>query len=165
MTDLIRVIVCIPSIRIQREIAVSPKMMVSDLKKYLPNPDFELVFQGGMLFGHHTLDSCAVRNGAYLIAVSKTTESTAAWIRLTANDDAFAREKRPPMSPEMVSEYARLTDLKMTRISGRPGMEKRLEELFLRRRELPQPVYKTVIGERPEKPCEEQMPFIWHSAV
>ena len=67
MTDLIRVIVYLPSIRMRREIAVSPKMMVSDLKKYLPNPDFELVFQGGMLFGHHTLDSCAVRNGACLI--------------------------------------------------------------------------------------------------
>ena len=158
-------IVYLPSIRMRREIAVSPKMMVSDLKKYLPNPDFELVFQGGMLFGHHTLDSCAVRNGACLIAVSKKTESTAAWIRLTANSDGIAREARPPMDPALVSEYARLTDLKMTRISGRPGMDKRLEELFVRRREIPQPVYKTVIGERPEKPSEEQMPFIWRSAV
>ena len=162
MSQAIRVTVCIPSIRIRREISVSPKMMVQDLKKCLPTPDCDLVFGGSTLIETVPLDFYSVCDGSFLVALNKSNESADVWVRMTEDNEAFSQRMRTMGNPKVSSEYARLKDLRMTRLSRRPGMLSRIETLCRQQVEVPKrQSSKTIIGEAVAEPSTTALPVFW----
>ena len=164
MTDCIRVIVCIPSRCIRREIRVNPKMMIQDLKRFLPNPDCDLVYAGATLIETMPLAFYSVNDGDYMVALSKSNESSSIWVHMTEDNEAFSERMRSLVDPQLSSEYARIKDLKMMRIAERPSVLAKLGALYStsERQAGPSKRVPTVIGEPSEGPNNSALPVPWN---
>jgi hypothetical protein len=122
MSDSIRVIVCIPSISLRRQLRVSPSMTISDLKGLLPRPDFQLIFGGSPLAERMPLAFYSVADGDCILALSNDPDSIQTWSRVTGDSQAFTERMRTISDHRLSPEVARLRDLRMARIADRPGM-------------------------------------------
>jgi hypothetical protein len=122
MSDSIRVIVCIPSISLRRQLRVSPSTTISDLKRLLPNPDFQLIFGGSTLAEGMPLAFYSVNDGDCILALSNDPDSIQTWSRVTGDSQAFTERMKTICDPKLSSELARLRDLRMVRLADRPGM-------------------------------------------
>ena len=129
MSDSIRVIVCIPSISIRRELIVNRKMIIQDLKRFLPNPDCDLVYAGSMLMETMPLAFYSVNDGDFMVALSRSHESSTIWVQMTQDNEAFSERMRTIMDPKLSSEYARIKDLKIMRCAERPSVLAKLEAM------------------------------------
>ena len=139
---------------------VSPKMMIQDLKRCLPNPDCDLVFAGATLMESFPLDFYSVGDGDFLIALSKSSEYVGAWTHVTEDNEAFGERMRMMGNPKVAREYARLRDLKVMKLRNKPSLLSRLDAINSQYEQIKRPQEKTVLGERAKAPNEDPLPSL-----
>jgi hypothetical protein len=164
-SDSIRVIVCIPSICLRRQLRVSPSLTVSSLKRLLPNPDFQLIFAGSTLAEGMPLAFYSVADGDCILALSNDPDSIQTWTSVTGDSNAFSERMRTAADPRLSAELARLRDLRMMRIADRPGMLRTMASLHRSlQRSPPTAAQKSVTDWTSVEPNMEPLPVVWNEA-
>jgi hypothetical protein len=161
MSDSIQVVVCIPSISIRR-LKVSPSITISDLKRLLPRPDFQLIFGGSTLSETLPLAFYSVSDGDCILALSNDSESMQTWTHVTGDSQAFTERMKTICDPKLSPELARLRDLRMLRLSDRPGMMRAVASLHRSLQGAPRRfVEKSVTEWTSVAPNVEPLPVYW----
>lgn len=164
----VRVRVCVPG-SIIRELRVNPSMRVGDLKRYLPSPDCELLFSGVMLSDGSSLNSYDIREDDFLISIPKASDNqilnqqSLTWARVTHDNDAFTERMKCILNPNVSSELARIKDLRMMRLSERPGMINKLHQIYTVQQEKqcgPPTIVPPPTGDI-EAPSISPLPILW----
>jgi hypothetical protein len=167
MSDLtpIRVTVCVPSMSLRRQLRVSPSTTISDLKHCLPSPEFELIFGGSMLAERMSLSFYSVSDGDCILAICKDVNCLDRWTHATEDREAFANRMRTMLDPRLSPELARLRDLRVTRLSARPGMLSAMAALHnsIGKRPDTKPVPTVVEESGSIQPNCEPLPVCWAS--
>jgi hypothetical protein len=165
MSDLpsIRVVVCVPSMSLRRQLRVSPSITISDLKRCLPDPGFELIFGGSTLAERMPLAFYSVSDGDCILAVCKDVTSLDVWVRATEDHQAFTDRMRTAVDPKLSQELARLRDLRVTRLSARPGILSAMAALHnsIGKRPEVKPVETTVKEDCQREPNSQPLPVWW----
>ncbi|OHT14017.1 hypothetical protein TRFO_15666 [Tritrichomonas foetus] len=157
--SMIRVTVCVPDSSLRREMKVSPNMTINRLKKYLPNPNCNLVFGGSYLLEDHPLNFYSVSDGDFLIAVSKKSEDMV-FQKFTENYDEFVQKMKVLINPKLSGTVAKLRDLRMQKLENCTKFP-RIYEIEQETTTIPTFVDERNDGQLPEKPSDEPLPVLW----
>lgn len=143
---------------------VRPNTTVEDIKKSLPIQNCEIVYAGAPLLGKMSLEFYSVSDGDYLVALDKSNSWNSVWFQVTGDNAAFTERMRMMIDPNMSREYARLRDLRMTKLTSRHGMLSKMESFYESQRmerRIPVEGFKPAILESAEVPSEEPLPLLW----
>lgn len=152
---MIRLNVFVPDSSLRREVKVSPNMTINKLKKYLPNPNCNLIFGGSYLLEDQPLNFYSLSDGDFLIAVSKKSESFV-FQKFSEDYDEFVHKMKSCINPRLAGTAARIRDLRMQRIELYSKHSK-IYEIDPPERQIP-----TVIPSNEEKcPNIEPLPILW----
>jgi hypothetical protein len=130
MGTTLRLIVCVPACSIRRHLTVSSRITIDELKRYLPDPECELVFDGTMLLGKMPLNFYSLSDGATLFAVTPGRDSARAWSHITSNMESFNDRMRIRASPDLSREDDRLKDLKLMWMFERRGFVSKVVKII-----------------------------------
>ena len=155
---MIRLTVCVPDSSLRREMKVSQNMTINRLKKYLPNPDCNLVFGGSYLLEDQPLKSYCISDGDFIIAVSKKSEEMV-FRKFTENYDEFVQKMKVYINPKLSGTVARIRDLRLQTIDKYSKIS-RITEI-----EDDEPPVSTVVAgdeaELPDMPSSDPLPVLW----
>jgi hypothetical protein len=162
MSDEIRVIVCVPACSLRRQLTVRPSMTVSALKRFLPNPDCDLLREGAILAEAMPLAFYSISDGSMLVAVARgCLSSRDRWVHLTRDQEAFEERVGTSMNPQVTAESARLRDLRMRRVASRPGAWARIGACAEAMEGTPRRAPPTFLPGRANAPSCEPLPPCW----
>jgi hypothetical protein len=135
---------------------------IGNLKKYLPDPTCELIFNGMMLRESELLAFYSVSDGDFLVALSKGSDSANMWMHMTEDKEAFSEMMRSMIDPKVSREFARLKDLRLLKFSERSGPH-RLGAFFTRQFGTDRGTEKTVIptSDCLTGPICTELPICW----
>ncbi|OHT14062.1 hypothetical protein TRFO_15565 [Tritrichomonas foetus] len=146
---MIRITVFLPEVTLRREMRVSTTMLVDNLKKYIPmqssadgksssnnisKNDISIIFRGSLLTQNMPLSFYSIGDGDILIAfTSSYTKKTDAqlWMHMTADYETFTERMKVTMNPRLAGALAHIRDVRMLRLSERPGMCSKLKRIYV----------------------------------
>ena len=153
---MIRLNVFVPDSSLRREMKVSKNMTINKLKKYLPNPNCNLIFGGSYLLEDQPLNFYSLSDGDFLIAVSKKSESIV-FQKFSEDYDEFVHKMKSCINPKLANTAARLRDLRMQRIELYSKQPKISYEADSTELQIP-----TVIpSDDEDSPSVEPLPMLW----
>lgn len=112
---MIRLNVFCPDSSIRREMKVSKDMTINKLKKFLPNPNCNLIFGGSYLLEDQPLNFYSLSDGDFLIAVSKKSESFI-FQKFSEQYDEFVHKMKSCINPKLSGTAAKLRDLRRQKL-------------------------------------------------
>jgi hypothetical protein len=137
MNTTLRLIVCVPACSLRRHLTVSSRITIDELKRYLPDPECELVFDGTMLLGKMPLTFYSLSDGATLFAVTPGRDSARAWSHITSDMESFNDRMRIRSNPRLSREDDRLKDLKLMWLFERRGFVSKVVKVIEPRMSVP----------------------------
>lgn len=164
----IRVRVCVPG-SVIREIHVCPEIQVHDFKRYLPNPACELMYSGAVMLDGATLASYNVQSDDFIISIAKQggrsvfNQQSITWARLTKDNEAFTERMRCILNPNVANELARLKDLRILRLSERPGVISKLHQIYTvqQEKQATAPENAMLVTDELNEPSISPLPVLW----
>jgi hypothetical protein len=164
MADEIRVIVCVPACSLRRQLTVSPSITINALKQFLPNPDCDLLRGGSILSEAMPLNFYSIADGSMLVAVARDClHARHRWVSMTSDQEAFEERMGTNRNPKVALENARIKDLRMRRVDGRPCSWGRLREFVaeLEEARVGEKGRPTKTPERADGPSTQPLPVWW----
>jgi hypothetical protein len=159
MSTTLRLIVCVPACSMRRHLTVNSRITIDELKRYLPDPECELVFDGTMLMGKMPLTFYSLSDGATLFAVTRGRDSARAWSHITSDMDSFNDRMRIRSNPHLSREDDRLKDLKLMWLFERRGFVSKVVKIIEPR--MPVPLSEKTVLTTEKVLGVEPLPACW----